>query len=337
MLGIVNNIKEIDCCAWDSIPEEVLLSSQPVVLRGLVADWPIVAAANGSTAQTIAYLKKFDSGRPLTAMEGDADIDGRIFYNDDFSGFNFDYRRMSLAQVFEKLVEYQGTDKPPMIYVGSTNIDNWLPGFRDENDLVLGDRSPLASLWIGNRSRVAPHYDFPTNIACSVAGRRRFTLFPPEQLHNMYVGPIDRSPAGQPISLVDLADPDYQRFPKFEQALQASQAADLEPGDAILIPSMWWHHVEAMDSLNVLVNYWWRSTPNFMGPPLAVLQHAILGLRDLPHDQRAVWKDLFDYYVFNPSEENVAHIPESARGALNPITEQTAQQIRGLLLEKFKH
>lgn len=337
MLGIVNNIKEIDCCGWDSIPEEVLLSSQPVVLRGLVADWPIVAAANRSTAQTIAYLKKFDSGRPLTAMEGGADIDGRIFYNDDFSGFNFDYRRMSLAQVFEKLVEYQGTDKPPMIYVGSTNIDNWLPGFRDENDLVLGDRSPLASLWIGNRSRVAPHYDFPTNIACSVAGRRRFTLFPPEQLHNMYVGPIDRSPAGQPISLVDLADPDYQRFPKFEQALQASQAADLEPGDAILIPSMWWHHVEAMDSLNVLVNYWWRSTPNFMGPPLAVLQHAILGLRDLPHDQRAVWKDLFDYYVFNPSEENVAHIPESARGALNPITEQTAQQIRGLLLEKFKH
>jgi len=337
MLGIVNNIKEIDCCAWGSIPEEVLLSSQPVVLRGLVADWPIVAAANRSTAQTIAYLKKFDSGRPLTAMEGGADIDGRIFYNDDFSGFNFDYRRMSLAQVFEKLVEYQGTDKPPMIYVGSTNIDNWLPGFRDENDLVLGDRSPLASLWIGNRSRVAPHYDFPTNIACSVAGRRRFTLFPPEQLHNMYVGPIDRSPAGQPISLVDLADPDYQRFPKFEQALQASQAADLEPGDAILIPSMWWHHVEAMDSLNVLVNYWWRSTPNFMGPPLAVLQHAILGLRDLPHDQRAVWKDLFDYYVFNPSEENVAHIPESARGALNPITEQTAQQIRGLLLEKFKH
>ena len=195
---------------------------------------------------------------------------------------------MTLAQVFEKLVEYQEIDKPPMIYVGSTNIDNWLPGFRDENDLVLGDRSPLASLWIGNRSRVAPHYDFPTNIACSVAGRRRFTLFPPEQLHNMYVGPIDRSPAGQPISLVDLADPDYQRFPKFEQALQASQAADLVPGDAILIPSMWWHHVEAMDSLNVLVNYWWRSTPSFMGPPLSVLQHAILGLRDLPEDQRAV-------------------------------------------------
>ena len=337
MLEIVNNIKEIDSCAWDSIPEEVLLSSQPLVLRGLVADWPIVSAANLSSIQTIGYLQKFDSGKPLTAMVGDADIDGRIFYNDDFNGFNFDYRRMTLAQVFEKLVEYQGIDKPPMIYVGSTNIDNWLPGFRDENDIVLGDRSPLASLWIGNRSRVAPHYDFPTNIACSVAGRRRFTLFPPEQLHNMYVGPIDRSPAGQPISLVDLADPDYQRFPKFEQALQASQAADLEPGDAILIPSMWWHHVEAMDSLNVLVNYWWRSTPNFMGPPLAVLQHAILGLRDLPHDQRAVWKDLFDYYVFNPSEENVAHIPESARGALNPITEQTAQQIRGLLLEKFKH
>mgnify|MGYP000671905026 FL=1 len=73
-----------------------------------------------------------------------------------------------------------------------------------------------------------------------------------------------------------------------------------------------------------------------MGPPLSVLQHAILGLRDLPDEQRMIWRDLFDYYVFNCSEESMEHIPSRARGALNPMTEETAKQIRSLLMDKFR-
>ncbi|MFT5039015.1 MAG: hypothetical protein ACI94L_001585, partial [Flavobacteriaceae bacterium] len=283
------------------------------------------------------YLGKFDSGRPLTAMLGSPDIDGRIFYNDDLTGFNFDYARIGLQEVFARLRESQSTTKPPMVYVGSTNIDNWLPGFRNENDLGLDDYSPMASIWIGNRSRVAAHYDFPTNIACSVAGRRRVTLFPPDQLNNLYVGPIDMNPAGQPISLVDFSNPDYEQFPRFKEALKVAQTVELEPGDAILIPSMWWHHVESLGEVNVLVNYWWRSTPYFLGGPLNVLQHAMLGLKDLPPEQRDVWREIFNHYVFNPSEENMAHIPKEARGVLNKIDETTAAKIRTLLMSKLKH
>ncbi|MDT1899301.1 cupin-like domain-containing protein, partial [Acinetobacter baumannii] len=81
------------------------------------------------------------------------------------------------------------------IYVGSTTIDGALPGFRAENDVDLGPRDPLASIWIGNRTRIAAHYDLPDNLACVAAGRRRFTLFPPGQQHNLYIGPIDLPPA----------------------------------------------------------------------------------------------------------------------------------------------
>jgi hypothetical protein len=302
-----------------------------------VADWPMVRAAAKSSDHVLDYLGKFDSGRPLTAMLGSPDIDGRIFYNDDLTGFNFDYARIGLQEVFARLRESQATTKPPMVYVGSTNIDNWLPGFRNENDLGLDDYSPMASIWIGNRSRVAAHYDFPTNIACSVAGRRRVTLFPPDQLNNLYVGPIDMNPAGQPISLVDFSNPDYEQFPRFKEALKVAQTVELEPGDAILIPSMWWHHVESLGEVNVLVNYWWRSTPYFLGGPLNVLQHAMLGLKDLPPEQRDVWREIFNHYVFNPSEENMAHIPKEARGVLNKIDETTAAKIRTLLMSKLKH
>ena len=329
-------IRVLENCQSNHLTEEILLSNEPLLLKNFVHDWPLVKEAKKSDSAVISYLRNFDAKKPLTAMTGDPSIKGRIFYNEDLSGFNFDYRRVSLEEIFQKLTECSKLEEPPMIYVGSTNIDNWLPGFREENDITLGKHQPIASLWIGNRSRVAPHYDFPTNIACSVAGKRRFTFFSPEHLDNLYVGPIDFSPAGQPISLVDLLDPDYEKFPKYRNAESDAIVADLDVGDAVLIPSMWWHHVEARNDLNVLVNYWWRTTPNFMGSPLNVLQHAIMGLRDLPDEQRGIWKSLFDYYVFNQKEENISHIPENARGALNPMDENIADKIKNVLSDKFR-
>ena len=39
---------------------------------------------------------------------------------------------------------------------------------------------------------------------------------------------------------------------------------------------------------------------------------AIATIRDLPHQEKQHWKQLFEYYIFNNSEENIAHIPEKA-------------------------
>jgi hypothetical protein len=68
---------------------------------------------------------------------------------------------------------------------------------------------------------------------------------------------------------------------------------------------------------------------------LSVLQHAILGLRDLPEAQRAQWREVFDFYVFNSDPANFEHIPKIARGVLNPIDEPTAQKIRKILRDKL--
>ena len=61
-----------------------------------------------------------------------------------------------------------------------------------------------------------------------------------------------------------------------------------------------------------------------------------MGLRDLPDEQRGIWKSLFDYYVFNQKEENISHIPENARGALNPMDENIADKIKNVLSDKFR-
>jgi len=167
------------------------------------------------------------------------------------------------------------------------------------------------------------------------AGQRRFTLFPPNQLPNLYVGPLDFNPAGQAISLVDFADPDFEQFPRFATALKHAQVAEMQAGDAIFIPSMWWHHVEAMASFNVLINYWWRRTPAYLGMPMNVLNHGIMAIRELPPEQKAAWQELFRYYVFESAEATAAHIPEQRRGMLAPHDDTSARRLRAEILNNL--
>jgi hypothetical protein len=237
--------------------------------------------------------------------------------------------------VLDEMKGYRDNPRPAAIYVGSTTIDTVLPGLHADNDIDLGARDALASIWIGNQTRIAAHYDLPDNLAVVAAGRRRFTLFPPEQLANLYVGPLDFNPAGQAISLVDFANPDYARFPRFREALAQAQVAELEPGDAIFIPSMWWHHVEALAPFNVLVNYWWRQSPEYMDTPTNALMLALLTMRELPPAQRQAWQEVFRHYIFETDEASVAHLPPHARYALAPLDEERARSLRATLVKRI--
>ena len=318
-----------------ALPPEILGATEPVLLRGLVSHWPVVRAGLVSAPAGAAYLRSFYRDATVGAWFGPPEIEGRFFYNEDLSGFNFEPRHVKLRAVLDELERHLGSTRPPAIYVGSTTVDTCLPGFRAENDLALGDRAALMSLWIGNRTRVAAHHDLPDNLACVVAGRRRFTLFPPGEIGNLYVGPLDFTPAGQAISLVDFAQPDAERFPRFADALARAQVAELDAGDAIFIPSMWWHHVEALERYNVLVNYWWRQSPAHMDSPMNALMMAMMSVRDLPPAQRQAWRQLFEHYVFAADEDTGAHIPPSARGSLLPLDAAAARVLRARLLRSL--
>jgi hypothetical protein len=135
--------------------------------------------------------------------------------------------------------------------------------------------------------------------------------------------------------MVDLHQPDPDRHPRFADAMRHACVAELAAGDAIHIPSMWWHHVEGLDPFNVLVNYWWRETPRWMGQPQEALNHALLAIRDLPTHEKQHWRDVFDYYVFNNGDQTVAHIPEEGRSVLAPLTPESAGRIRAFLLRQL--
>jgi hypothetical protein len=328
----VREWRDVDLATFKN---EILPENKPAVLRGLLKDWPAVQAGLYSNRSLCDYIRQFDGGRPIETLLGDASIGGRFFYTDDLAGVNFERKFEPLSATLETLLLHIDDPEPPAIFIQSASIPEFLPKFAEENATALAGPGAVPRIWVGNSISVATHYDISDNIACVVGGRRRFTLFPPEQICNLYVGPIHFTLAGQPVSMVALDQPDLMRYPRFEQALATAQVAELEPGDAIFIPYFWWHNVKSLERFNVLVNYWWDDAKSKFGSPYDCLLHGFLTLRQLPANQRAAWRAVFDHYVFQTDADPVAHLPPERRGALGEMTPELAAHIKSALLKRL--
>ena len=313
--------------------QEIVPAGRPVVLRGLVADWPAAKLGRQSPEAICKYLIERDTQAPIDAIMLPPEEKGRIFYNAAMDGFNFFRTHQTISRVIEQIARYSAFPTAPAVAAQSALIRSCLPRFLDENPMPLLD-AVEPRIWIGNAITVPAHFDDANNIACVVAGRRRFTLFPPEQIANLYIGPVDFAPTGAPISLVDFAAPDLARFPRFAEARAHAFSAELGPGDAIFIPPLWWHHVQSLELCNILVNYWWGAS-HADNAGLDCLTHALITLRRLPESQRAAWAALFDYYVFGDNEKTVAHIPQERRGMLGPLSAELIRERRALLAAKL--
>lgn len=341
MLNIERKTRVVEDVDPDRIPfQQFMQAEEPVILKAVARDWPLVRAGRESADTAMNYLESFYNGKRVVTYIGQPAIKGRFFYNEDVTGLNFKTDRMLLDEFLEQVRTHRDDEHAPSFYIGSTSLDGYLPGLRAENDLVLNDEMferypPLPSIWIGNRTVASAHYDYSNNIACCMVGRRRFTLFPPEQIDNLYPGPLEPTPGGQVVSMVDFDNPDYERHPRFREAVAAGQVADMEPGDVLFYPAMWWHQVEALDDFNVMINYWWNTSPKFMDTPMNTLLHALLSLRDRPEQEKRAWKSLFDYYVFGPAGRAGEHLPEHARGYLGPLDELKARRLRAYLLNRL--
>ena len=332
-------IREFSTLDVGAIRSEVIASGRPAVLRGLVNAWPAVAVGRRSPVAVVEYLRRFDNGSLVDAVMTPPEVGGRVFYNEAMSGFNFARNRLPITAVAEQVLRYGAFARAPAVAAQSALMRDCLPGFSAENPLSVLDSAVLPRIWLGTAITTPTHLDEWNNIGCVVCGRRRFTLFPPEQIANLYIGPLDFAPTGAPMSLVRLHEPDLERFPRFRQALAAAVTAELGPGDAIFIPPLWWHHVESLEPFNLLVNYWWHAAGGAeIGSAAGFdsLLHAILNLRALPAPVREAWRALFDHYVFGTPGDASAHIPEQRRGVLGDITPADAERLRVGLAQRLQ-
>ena len=342
LLNKARRTEVLDVTSPGEIPfARIAEANRPCIVRGAARDWPVVKAGLEGPDAAMAYLEGFYSGRPLVLYSLEPEFEGQPFYDETATAMNFESSRVSLGEFFEAVRQTFGKPDPRGYYIQSTDQKLFFPGFEAENGLDIGPLNalakapPVVSLWLGGKTTARAHYDMSNNIAVCLAGRRRFILFPPDQVHNLYPGPLSPTPGGQVISMVDIHDPDLAAHPKFETAAQSAEIADLEPGDVLLYPALWWHQVEAKSPFNILLNYWWNAVPPHADSPMNTLLHGLLSLRDRPAAEKAAWRQMFDYYVFGAPETAGAHLPPAARGPLGEIDEMMARRLRAEILRKL--
>lgn len=321
---------------WSDVSREIFLNEivplyQPAILKNAVSNWSLVTHSKSSTESICNYLKGFDCGAEVGVFSSAVEDQGQIIYQDNFQSFNFSRALMPFQKCLEEIKKHSVSNAPLNIYMGSTPTERCVPKLMAEHVMPLLPPSVMPRIWIGNESVVQPHFDVSDNIAVVVTGKRRFTLFPPEQINNLYIGPIDVTPAGQPMSVTPFKSPDFERHPRYKDALAVAQVAELEAGDAIFIPSLWWHGVEGLARFNILINYWWNQHTIGVDSAHEAMIHGILTISQLPLGERRAWKAFFDHYVFQEDEHPLAHLPEEARGVLATMTPELYRIIRSYL------
>jgi hypothetical protein len=317
--------------------EEIRPLGEPAILRGIAAQWPGVAAARVSDESIVAYLSRFATDELAEMVVGPPEIEGRLSYGPDVDTLNFVRGRSPIRAFLDRLLRDRHEPKPYAIAMQSALIAKFMPGFELENLTDLPPAAVPPRIWIGNAICVATHADASENIAVNVAGRRRFTLFPPASITDLYVGPIEFTPAGPLTSLVHVTKPDLVRYPRFSRAMAVAQQAELSPGDAIYIPFHWWHHVESLDPINVLVNFWWNVPPSlYVASPLELSVLAMQTMRALPPDQRPAFEAMLRHYVLAEGGDPGGHIPPPMRGVLGPLTAERVRTVRRMMREKLQ-
>jgi len=272
--------------------------------------------------------------RPLELF-GAPDIDGRFFYNEDLSGFNFRQETLPFPQALQTVTAARDPDQDTA-YLGSVPMVDYLPGLVDENPMPLLSGHAAPRLWLGHAAHIATHYDTMDNLACVFLGTRRFTLFPPDAIADLYIGPIDFTMAGQPVSLAAEAAVDSNRYPRFEQARDKALTAVLEPGDALYLPKLWWHQVVSNQPLNGLINYWWDAFAHGPDTPNMSLMLAMINISERPLAERMAWRAFFDHYVFRPEGHPLAHLPPERHGILGPLRPDNYGRIRARIMRALR-
>ena len=129
---------------------EIMPTAIPVVLKELVAEWPVVRAARDSRVTLARLIKSLDAGRQPHVIEAPAGMSGRIFYSDDMTGFNFTRRPASLSATIDRLLSLVDAADAPAIFLESMSGKAYLPEFSVSHRMPLLDESAEPRIWIGN-------------------------------------------------------------------------------------------------------------------------------------------------------------------------------------------
>ncbi|HWB81780.1 MAG TPA: cupin-like domain-containing protein [Nannocystaceae bacterium] len=244
---------------------EAFVAQLPVIWRGALADHPLVELGRRGPEAFLGELAARAGRNPVTVTSAMPASSGRMGYGEG-RWADWASRETNFATFASDVIHELKADTGHTLYLQSATVRECLPELAPITKLWLTDESRMldlrTQLWIGSGGqRIPVHRDESHSIAAMAAGAKDFLLFPPEQLHNLHTTARRMQADGDPMrSAADPRNPDYQRYPRFADAMKTMYVAHLEPGDVMFLPAHWWHAVDSF-GFNAMFNARWFDMP----------------------------------------------------------------------------
>jgi hypothetical protein len=223
-------------------------ANRPVVVQGVMESWRALSGWSWP------YLAEF-----LGEHAGEVIVSANGLYPDYISQPSpMTKVAMTFAELVERMLPEAGAARPPILapgesyYIyGKSYLFEAFPELLEDVSMpaCLGT-TPVSttSTWISSEGCVTPlHYDLPNTLLCQVRGSKQVHLFDPSHYDRLYLRGA-RFPGFDNFerqSQVDIHHPDLAAFPEFRRAV--AMEVTLRQGEALFIPSNWFHEVETLE------------------------------------------------------------------------------------------
>lgn len=255
--GVMTPVKECDMVDEAKF-KKIVEDGQPVVMRRC-------PFGDCTHKWTLDYLTETLGDQEVVIHE--SKVGGRL----DFLTKNFTYKKCKFSEFAQKV---RDQDSQRTVYLRSTNkdprskqparIEDDFPTLADDLHPPpfipygkLNERYHSSILRISSKhSRLWMHFDLYDNVLCQVAGIKTVYLFPPTDSKFLYLD-------GDKSLVQDIDD--WPRCIGMQPDLLRSHPleVDLQPGDCLFIPSMWWHLIilrkeHNQDGHSIGFNIFWK-------------------------------------------------------------------------------
>lgn len=218
---------------------------RPVVITGAMDGWRALAR------WTPEYFSRQLGGVPVQVITSEVAKDGEALTPEEL--IRTKVEKVKMRDYLEEVAA-----GPVRRYVSGMAMQPTLSFLMDDiRPPIYREEGSTASprIWIGRL--VGPlHYDHVDNLHGIVYGRKRITLFAPEDLRYLY--PSSIFSFVPTMSRANLSEADRDQFPRLRKAKPL--VVELEPGQMLFIPAGWWHQVTT-PVLSISIDFPWTQAP----------------------------------------------------------------------------
>ncbi len=269
--------------------EQYYKPQKPVLIEDMTKNWPAYQKWK------LDYIQEQSGDQIVPLYNNEPAKDNESVYAPK--------KEMKLYDYIE-LLKTEPTDLRIFFYEILKKMPELLKDF-EYPDIGLRFFKKLPALFFGGgASKVFMHYDIdlPDSLHFHFDGHKSVTLFSPQQTQYLYRVPYSI----HNLERIDMDNPDFEKYP----ALQYAEGiqADMKHGDALYMPSGYWHYIKYLDGgFSMTLRALPRNPKRFLN-----MLSNVLVMRNFDNFTRKYWGqrwlDYKDELAIKRTEKNLKHL-----------------------------